>query len=126
MLNKMIIQGRLVADPELSSKGDHKYCQFRVAWSDKYKDKEIKLFLPCMAWSYTAEFISKYFKKGQSIILEGRLITQEWEKDGERKSMNRMDVDKVHFCGDKKDSNNSGNSSDPLDEVTTLDELPWK
>lgn len=126
MLNKMIIHGRLVADPEYNTKGDVKYCNFRVAWSDKYKDKEIKLFLPCMAWSYTAEFISKYFKKGQSIILEGRLITQEWEKDGERKSMNRMDVDKVHFCGDKKDSNNSGNSSDPLDEVTPLDELPWK
>lgn len=123
MLNKMTLQGRLVADPELATKGDHKYCQFRVAWSDKYKEKETKLFLPCVAWSYTAEFISKYFKKGQSILLEGRLSTQEWEKDGQKKSMIRMDVDKVHFCGDKKSNSDTG--GDPLGEVAPLDDLPW-
>lgn len=122
MLNKMTLQGRLVADPELATKGDYKYCQFRVAWSEKYKEKETKLFLHCVAWSYTAEFISKYFKKGQSILLEGRLSTQEWEKDGEKKSMIRMDVDRVHFCGDKVTGNNT---SDPLGEVKPLDDLPW-
>lgn len=123
MLNKMTLQGRLVADPELATKGDHKYCQFRVAWSEKYKEKETKLFLHCAAWSYTAEFISKYFKKGQSILLEGRLSTQEWEKDGKKKSMIRMDVDKVHFCGDKKSNSDTG--GDSLGEVAPLDDLPW-
>lgn len=126
MLNKMIIHGRLVADPEYNTKGDVKYCNFRVAWSKKYKEKERKLFLNCVAFGYTAEFISNYFKKGQQILLEGELVTDTYEKDGEKKSSTKMEVKEAHFCGDKKDSNNSGNASDPLDEVTPLDELPWK
>jgi single-strand DNA-binding protein len=123
MLNKMIIHGRLTADPELNTKGDVKYCNFRVAWSKKYKEKEKKLFLSCVTFGYTAEFVSKYFQKGQQILLEGELITNSYEKDGETKSSINMEVKEVHFCGDKKDSNNSGDNS--LDEVTPLDKLPW-
>lgn len=123
MLNKMIIHGRLTADPELSTKGDTKYCNFRVAWSKKYKEKEKKLFLSCVTFGYTAEFVSKYFQKGQQILLEGELITNSYEKDGETKSTINMEVKEVHFCGDKKDGGqkDSGN----FDEVKPLDNLPW-
>ena len=122
MVNKMILQGRLVADPELSAKNDLTFCNFRVAWSDKYKEHETKLFMSCIAFRHTAEFLSKYFKKGQQIVVEGRLVTNTWEKDGETKSKIKMEVEKAHFCGDKKDN---GAASEPLAEVTPLDDLPW-
>ena len=87
MVNKIILQGRLVADAELKIVGDGiSTTEFTVAWSEKYKDTERKLFLRCKAWRGTAEFITNYFKKGQQIIIEGNMQTEEWTKDGEKKS----------------------------------------
>lgn len=126
MVNHMILQGRLVADPEISTKGDLKYCRFRVAWSKTYKEKETKLFLSCVAFRHTAEFIGKYFRKGQQIVIEGQLETDTWEKDGEKRSSVKMNVESAHFCGDKKSNDNSHeNSHENFDEITPLDDLPW-
>lgn len=123
MINKMVLQGRLVADPEIgTTQSDVKYCRFRVAWSNKYKEKERRLFLQCTAWRSTAEFIEKYFKKGQQIVIEGTLTTESWDKDGEQKSTIQMNIDQVHFCGDKKKEDSS---NDGLDEMPPLDKLPF-
>lgn len=105
MINSVVIQGRLARDPELkNTQSGVAVANFTVCWSDKYKETETKLFLPCKAWRGTAEFIEKYFKKGQEIAVEGRLITEEWEKDGEKKSRVVLDVRGVHFCGKRDDS----------------------
>lgn len=122
MVNHMILQCRFVADPEISTKGDLKYCRFRVAWSETYKEKETKLFLSCVAFRHTADFIGKYFRKGQQIVIEGQLETDTWEKDGEKRSSIKMNVESAHFCGDKKSNDNS---HDNFDEITPLDDLPW-
>ena len=104
MVNKLILQGRLVADPELrQTTSGTNVCSFRVAWSEKYKETETKLFIPCKAWRGTAEFVGKYFKKGQEVAVDGRLIAEEWEKDGEKKSRVVLDVRNVHFCGERED-----------------------
>ena len=51
MLNHMTLQGRLCADPELrNTQSGVSVCSFRVAWSEKYKETETKLFLNCTAW----------------------------------------------------------------------------
>lgn len=100
MINHFVVQGRLVADPELrQTQSGTSVCSFRVAWSEKYKETETKLFLPCVAWRSTGEMISKYFSKGKEIIVEGKLSTRTWEKDGENRSSIELTVDKVHFCG---------------------------
>ena len=122
MVNHMILQCRFVADPEISTKGDLKYCRFRVAWSNTFKEKETKLFLNCVAFRHTAEFIGKYFRKGQEIVIEGQLETDTWEKDGEKRSSIKMNVERAHFSGNKKSNDNS---HDNFDEVTPLDDLPW-
>lgn len=102
MVNHVIVQGRLVVDPEMrQTQSGTNVCSFRVAWSEKYKETETKLFLPCTAWRGTGEMISKYFSKGKEIVVEGRLSTREWEKDGEKRSMIELTVDRAHFCGPK-------------------------
>ena len=105
MVNKLIFQGRMVADPEIKhTQSDVANSEFTVAWSEKYKDTETKCFLRCKAWRNNAEFISKYFRKGQEIVIEGHIITEQWESDGEKKSRTICLVDKANFCGAKSDN----------------------
>ena len=109
MINKIILQGRLTKDIELKTIGDGiATTEFTVAWSEKYKEKETKLFLRCKAWRQTAEFLNNYFHKGQELVIEGHMSTEEWEADGEKKSRTICNIDKVHFCGSKQD--NAGNN----------------
>ena len=115
MLNKTIVQGRLTRDPEISYFSDFPRASFTVAWSEKYKDTETKLFLPCTAWRGTAQMLEKFFKKGQEIIVEGRLTTDTWtDTEGNEKSRLVMQVEKVNFCGTK--SSNSSDQSLPSPE----------
>ena len=83
MVNKLIYQGRMVADIELKrTTGDVAYAEFTIAWSERYKEIETKCFMRCKAWRKTAEFLNKYFKKGQEVVIEGKMITEQWQKDG--------------------------------------------
>ncbi len=112
MVNKMILQGRLTADIELKhTQTDVAYTEFTVAWSEKYKDVETKCFLRCKAWRNTAEFLDRYFHKGQETVIDGHMVTEQWEKDGEKKSRTICQVDKVNFCGSKNDNSQNGNSN---------------
>lgn len=106
MVNRMILQGRLCADPEMRrTKNGTAVCSFRVAWSETVKDRETKLFLNCVAWQGTAEMICKYFRKGKELAVEGRLSTREYDdRDGNRRSVTEMTVDRVHFCGKNEDA----------------------
>ena len=65
MINNMVIQGRMVRDAELRrTNNGTAVASFTLAWSEKFKDTERKLFLPCVAWSTHAEFVCKHFPKG--------------------------------------------------------------
>ena len=109
MINSVNFQGRLVKDIELKhTESDVAYTEFTIAWSEKYKEVETKCFLRCKAWRQSAEFLSKYFAKGQEIAINGHLVTEEWEKNGEKQSRTICMVDKIHFCGNKA-SNTEGN-----------------
>lgn len=108
MVNKTIFQGRMVRDPELKhTQSDVSYTEFTVAWSEKYKEIETKCFLRCKAWRSTAEFISKYFRKGQEIVIDGHMITEEWKSEGENKSRTICIVEKANFCGSKSSDNDA-------------------
>ena len=105
MVNHLVFQGRMVADPELKDTNSGvKVCNFRVAWSEKYNNQEVKCFLDVKAFSAQAELVCKYFRKGQELVVEGKLQTEEWEKDGQKRSKIVLVVNAVHFCGSKKDS----------------------
>lgn len=121
MINSTILQGRLTRDPELRHTQSGKaVASFTVAWSEKYNETERKLFLPCVAWGGTAEFLCKYFKKGSALAVGGKLTTRAWkDKDGNSRETTELTVSQVHFTEGKKDAVNDpapfGNFA-PMDE----------
>ena len=104
-LNHTDFQGRLVAEPTFGDTSNGtRYANFRLAWSRKYNDRETKCFLECKAFGGTAQFMEKWMNaKGQEIIVEGELNTDEWEKDGQKRSKIVLLVTACHFCGKKSD-----------------------
>lgn len=105
MINKTILQGRLVAAPELRSTQTGKnVASFTVAWSEKHGEQEQQLFLPCVAWGKTGEMASRYFAKGQEAVVEGRLVTRKWkDQSGSSRSTTELIVDRMHFCGPRRE-----------------------
>jgi single-strand DNA-binding protein len=124
MINRTILQGRLCADPEMRrTNNGTAVCSFRVAWSETVKDRETKLFLNCVAWQGTAEMICKYFRKGKELAVEGRLSTREYDdRDGNRRSVTEMTVDRVHFCGKNEDGHGMPPRTDGKSQFVELDE----
>lgn len=124
MVNRTILQGRLCADPEMRrTQNGTAVCSFRVAWSETVKDRETKLFLNCVAWQGTAEMICKYFRKGKELAVEGRLSTREYDdRDGNRRSVTEMTVDRVHFCGKNEDAQGTFPRTDVKSQLMELDE----
>lgn len=124
MINRMILQGRLCADPEMRrTTNGTAVCSFRVAWSETIKDRETKLFLNCVAWQGTAEMICKYFCKGKELAVEGKLSTREYDdRDGNRRSVTEMTVDRVHFCGKNEEVQGMPPRTDGKSQFVEMDE----
>lgn len=131
MLNHIVLQGRLTRDPDLRTTGSGiSVCSFTVAWSEKYKENETKLFMPCVAWRATGEMIPKYFSKGKEIAVEGKLTTREWtDKEGNNRQTVELTVDRVHFCGKKQTDGGGDSYSPPVQDYSELEgddgELPF-
>lgn len=113
MINRHMLQGRLTRDPEVRTLNSGSLVTgFTVAWSEKFRDNENKLFMPVNAWGKTGEMVAKYFHKGQEIVVEGRLTQREWTaNDGSKRVSIEMTADHIHFCGPKQDHYNSFSTS---------------
>ena len=121
-MNKIILKGRLTANPELkTTTTDITVCDFSVAVNRKF-NKEQTDFINCQAWRQTAEFITKYFTKGQEILVVGELHIDKWDKDGETRYSTRVSVDEVEFCGSK--SENKTHTTDDDVNIEDFVELP--
>lgn len=107
MINKVILMGRLTADPELKqTQNGIAYCMITVAVNrPKIKDKEQEAdFISVQAWRNTAEFISKYFSKGKMIIVEGSLRNNNYtDQNGVKHYSMVVQADSVNF-GESKGS----------------------
>ena len=131
-VNHLVLQGRLVDVPTFGdTSSGSRYANFRLAWSEKYKEKETKCFLDCKAFAGTAQHMEKYMnQKGQEIIVEGKMTTDEWEKDGQKRSKNALIVSSVHFCGKKQDGGTAetapaSTAQDGGFTAVETDELPF-
>lgn len=132
MVNRIILQGRLTADPDLKeTQSGIKYLEITVAWNEKYKDTETVCFLRCKAWRYNAEFIANYFHKGDPIIVEGRMVTESWtDNEGQNKNRTICSLDRANFCGSASGSGKA-KAADDIDKWVAVgsgdeDELPFK
>ena len=88
-MNKIIIKGRLVRDPELKTGGSGaEFCKFTVAVDRRpVKDKEKETdFFDCTAFGKTGAAISQYMSKGREILVEGRMESSKTEKDGQKRT----------------------------------------
>lgn len=110
MLNRIIIMGRLVRDPELrTTQSGTPVTSFTLAVDRDYKDKDSGEkstdFIDVVAWRNTAEFVCKYFAKGRMAIAEGRLQIREWkDKDGNNRRNAEVLVANMYFCGSKAEN----------------------
>lgn len=108
MLNVAVLTGRLCADPELKqTQSGVSVVTICVAVDRRYKSGEDRQadFINVTAWRGTADFISKYFRKGDMIGLQGSIQTRKYQdKDGNNRTAFEVLADQVHFVGGKKDS----------------------
>ena len=105
MLNKVILQGRLAAEPELGQTKNGKtftVCSIAVEDNKLIDGKRKVNFFKAVAWSEKAEFISNYFSKGQYILVDGRLVSDTYnDKKGNLRKDVFVLVEGVNFCGSK-------------------------
>lgn len=108
MLNKAILMGRLTVDPELKqTPSGISVTTFSLAVNRNY-NREMTDFINIVAWRQTAEFVSKYFKKGQLVAVEGSIQTRNYEdKSGNKRTAFEVVCDQAYFA-ESKNSNSSG------------------
>ena len=116
MINKAIIMGRLVADPEVrQTPSGVSCCQFTVAVNRDYVQQGQERqadFISVVAWRQTAEFVGKYFSKGKMIIVEGSMRTRTYDDKrypDVKHYVTEVYADKVHF-GEAKGAQSDGNA----------------
>lgn len=120
-MNKVIITGRLTADPELrTTQSGISTCRFTVAADRRFADKNTGErqadFITCVTWRQTAEFVSRYFSKGKMIALEGSLRTGSYQDRSHPDVTHyttEVYVENVEFCGSKADNNSGYNNTAP-------------
>lgn len=107
--NKIILGGRLTADPELkTTQSGVPVCTFSIAVT-RPKTQEVQEpvtdFFNCVAWRNRAEFVSKYFLKGSAICVVGRLQTRNYtDQQGVKRYVTEVNVDEVNFVDSKSDN----------------------
>lgn len=130
MLNKFTGMGRLAKDMELLStaSGRH-YIHNTIAidrdGTGRGDTEKVTDWLDITAWGKTAEFIARWFQKGDPILLEGSIRTATWTgRDGKKRYSTELNVDSAYFCGSKR------RDPAPAAELTDLDgdtsDLPFK
>lgn len=102
MLNHITIQGRLCKNPELRyTPNNIPVATFCVAVDRDY-DRQKTDFINVVAWRQTAEFVDKYFRKGQLIVVSGSLQLRDWtDKRGDKRTVAEVVAEHLYFCGDK-------------------------
>lgn len=128
-MNKVILLGRLTKDPETryTQSTNTQVTSFTLAVNRRFvKQGEERQadFINIVAWNKTAEFVSKYFNKGQQVGVIGRIQTRNYDDEqGVKHYITEVIAEEVYFAGEKKEKA----QNDPTDdfEITNSDDLPF-
>ena len=127
-LNKVILGGRMTADPELKQTPQGvSVTQFSIAVNRKpVKDKETQTdFINCVAWRQTAEFICKFFKKGSSICISGSVQTRSWtDQQNNKRYATEIIADEAFFV-DGKSNGQTPTQAPQFENVAPDEDLPF-
>lgn len=107
--NKVILGGRMTADPELKqTQSGVPVCSFSLAINRRFAregEQQQADFFNVTAWRSTAEFVARYFKKGSSICVVGSLQNRSWtDQQGQKRYATDVIADEVNFVDSKNDS----------------------
>ena len=125
MLNNCTIMGRLTHDPELRhTPNGTPVTAFTLACERDFADKQSGVketdFIDCVAWRNTAEFFTRYFYKGKTAIVSGRLQLRTWtDKDGSKRRAHEIIAESVYFGDSNKDAPNKNTGTQPHTEAYT-------
>ena len=107
-MNLVILSGRMARDPELRyTSGGKAYANFTLAVQKTRDEAE---FIDCVAWEKAAENIAEYFRKGNRILINGKIVTSTYESNGEKRKSVKVQAFSFEFI-DSKNSGNSQNNS---------------
>lgn len=133
-MNSVCLTGRLVRDPELrKTQGGVAVASFTVAVDRPYqKDKEREVdFIPCVAWRNTAEFVARYFHKGDPMEVHGAIRIRSYDKDSEKRYATEVLVDNVAFTqsksngGTQQQAGKAAIDMDEFEEILGDGEVPF-
>lgn len=128
-MNKVILLGRLTRDPETryTQTTNTQVTSFTLAVNRRFvKQGEERQadFISCVSWNKTAEFVSKYFKKGQQVGVIGRIQTRNYDDEqGIKHYVTEVIAEEVYFAGDKKDATQNDIQTTDDFEITNSDDL---
>lgn len=128
-MNKVILLGRLTKDPETryTQSTNTQVTSFTLAVNRRFvKQVEERQadFINCVAWNKTAEFVSKYFRKGQQVGVIGRIQTRNYDDEqGVKHYITEVIAEEVYFAGEKKEKAQNDTTDDF--EITNSDDLPF-
>ncbi len=126
MLNQIVLMGRLTRDPELRrTQTGTAVASFTLAvdrdFSGRDGGEKQTDFIDIVAWRNTAEFVSKYFFKGQMAAVSGRLQIRDWtDKDGGKRRSAEVVADNVYFADSKKSREDGGESFSRSDRAPSF------
>tara|TARA_Y100000287_G_C14059653_1_gene275379 strand:- start:83 stop:556 length:474 start_codon:yes stop_codon:yes gene_type:complete len=127
-LNKVLLIGNLTRDPDVKMLSSGRpVCNFGLALNRSYKDgegnrKEEVTFVDVECYGPRAEAVGRFFTKGRSIFVEGRLKLDQWEsKEGEKRSAIRVVLDNFEFVDSKQDSAGMGERQPSANSATKSD-----
>lgn len=120
-MNKVILVGNLARDPEFTTTPSGvNVCRFTVAVSRAYANADGERetdFINCVAWRNTAEFVSKYFKKGSPAGVVGSIQTRSYEgQDGNKRYVTEVSVENVEFVGRRNSDNGEPTEKSKFDD----------
>lgn len=118
-MNHVVLMGRLTRDPELRhTQSGVPVVTFSIAVNRRFAAREGEQrqvdFIDVVAWRQSAEFVQRYFAKGQMCAVQGRLQIREWEdKEGNRRRNAEVIAEHVHFTGSRRESGNGDSGYPP-------------
>lgn len=122
-MNKWCGVGRLTKDVELKrTQNQTVYCNFTIAVDRRFKDANGNRqadFINCVAWQKTAEFIQKYFKKGNRIGIVGAIQTRSYEKDGQKVFITEVLAEEAEFVESNGNTDTNANTQQAAQPVAT-------
>lgn len=114
--NRVVLMGNLTRDPELRYIGSGTaVSDIGLAVNDRVKRNdqwvEEPTFVDITLWGRTAEIANEYLSKGSSVLIEGRLKLESWEKDGQKRSKLKVVAERMQMLGGRAGGGPSGSSS---------------